>query len=524
MLNNENLMINQVGIRPNSSILSVLSHLNYKAWYATAEFVDNSIQSYFANKARLRELHGEAFKLKLRVWLDQQNNLIEITDNAAGIHAADFPRAFRSAEVPLDRTGLSEFGMGMKTAACWFTPTWNVRTKALGETVERTIRFDLANIVGNDLEHLPVEEAPASEFDHYTVVRLENCGKKFPVKRTQKKLRDHLASIYRVYLRSGELELYFDEDKTPLEYPETKVLVAPHYSAPNSLPVTWKREIDFTFDEGKRVTGFAALRDEGSTAHAGFALFRRNRLVLGSDDETYRPQEIFGNPNSYRYQRLFGELHVVGFEVSHTKDGFHWDDFEEDFLAKLRDHLKTEGLDLLAQAENYRSRPSKAALQPALKQATEVLVAELTENVEDALSIRDMGNLLIAGNAPQLVTDQLVATEREFSLSIEGHDWNVTLRTTVDPAVTDWIHFSEVAARQPGVFRPSSDVAVDVSMAHPFAQRFLGPKNENAEVLLRFAVVLALSCLKFKRAGYSYSSLVMWLNRLLRATAQEELK
>lgn len=170
MLKTEIGSVNQVGIRPNSSILSVLSHLNYKAWYAVAEFVDNSIQSYLTNKEALEMLHGQDFKLEVKVWLDQNNNLIEIRDNAAGISAADFPRAFKPAEVPLDRTGLSEFGMGMKTAACWFTPTWNVRTKALGEPVERTVRFDLANIVGNKLEHLPVLETPAPINDHYTVV------------------------------------------------------------------------------------------------------------------------------------------------------------------------------------------------------------------------------------------------------------------------------------------------------------------------------------------------------------------
>jgi hypothetical protein len=289
MLKSENLPLSQVGIRPSSSILSVLAHLNYKAWYATAEFVDNSLQSFLANKVRLCALHGPDYKLRLTVWLDQHNKLIEIRDNAAGISSADFPRAFKPAEVPLDRSGLSEFGMGMKTAACWFTPTWNVRTKALGEDVERTIRFDLASIVDNRLDHLPVEETPVATNEHYTVVRLETCGKKFPIKRTQKKLRDHLASIYRVYLRSGEVELYFDEDKTPLKYSEPEVLTAPLHSAPQSVPLRWYKEIDFIFGKDKRVTGFAALRAEGSTTHAGFSLFRRNRLILGSEDDTYRP-------------------------------------------------------------------------------------------------------------------------------------------------------------------------------------------------------------------------------------------
>lgn len=524
MLKSESSPIGQVGILPNSSILSVLAHLNYKAWYATAEFVDNSIQSYFENRERLCALHGSDFKLRLRVWLDQHNKLIEITDNAAGISGAEFPRAFKPAEVPLDRSGLSEFGMGMKTAACWFTPTWNVRSKALGEEVERTIRFDLASIVGNKLDHLPVEETPIAAGEHYTVVRLENCGKKFPVKRTQKKLRDHLASIYRVYLRSGAVELYFDEDKTPLKYPEPEVLTAPLHSAPRSAPLRWCKEIDFKFGEGKHVTGFAALRAEGSTAHAGFALFRRNRLILGSDDETYRPAEIFGNSNSYRYQRLFGELHVEGFEVSHTKDGFHWDDFEEDFLLKLREHLKSDDLDLLSQADNYRARPNKAAFQALLKDATDSLVTDFTDAVEPTLSLQSLGAAVLDAAKPVVLDDELKASTRTFELFVDDHLWRVTLQTTVDAAVSDWVSFSAVESKQLTFSGSSSDVFVTVGMAHPFTQRFLGPKGENTEVFLRFAVVLALSCLKSKRAGYAYYTLLAGVNGLLRSTAQKELK
>lgn len=522
MLKTEIGSVNQVGIRPNSSILSVLSHLNYKAWYAVAEFVDNSIQSYLTNKEALEMLHGQDFKLEVKVWLEQNNNLIEIRDNAAGISAADFPRAFKPAEVPLDRTGLSEFGMGMKTAACWFTPTWNVRTKALGEPVERTVRFDLANIVGNKLEHLPVLETPAPINDHYTVVRLENVGKKFPVKRTQKKLRDHLASIYRVHLRSGTIQLFYDEDKEPLRYQDPEILRAPPYNSVSSEPVLWRKEIDFSFGEGKRVMGFAALRQEGSTTHAGFALFRRNRLILGSDDETYRPQEIFGNSNSYRYQRLFGELHVEGFEVSHTKDGFHWDDFEEDFLERLRVLLKSDALDLLAQADNYRARPTRTQIQSQVKEATESLVSDLAETAEPALSMQSIGAAVIAATQPLVLDDTLTAVTRYFELNIDDHLWCITLDTTVDAAVSDWVSFVAKDAQQRLLSGSASDVHIVVSMAHPFSLRFLGPKGENAEVFIRFAVVLALSCLKFKRAGYSYGALLAGVNGLLRATAQKD--
>ena len=55
---------------------------------------------------------------------------------------------------------------------------------------------------------------------------------------------------------------------------------------------------------------------------AGFALFRRDRLIQGSGDEGYRPELIFGKPNTFAYQRVFGEIHLDGFQVSHTKDGY----------------------------------------------------------------------------------------------------------------------------------------------------------------------------------------------------------
>lgn len=506
--------VKSVGIRPNSSILSVLSHLNYKAWYAVAEFVDNSIQSYISNKETLRQIHGEDFKLRIRVWLDQQNKVIEITDNAAGIKAVDFPRAFRAAEIPTDRTGLSEFGMGMKTAACWFTHTWFVRSKAIGESVERLIRFDLDEVVNSKLEELKVVETPANPNDHFTVVRLEKLGKKFPVTRTQKKLRDHLASIYRAYLRSGEIELFFDEESEPLQFSEPEVLVAPPYNAPTALPVQWRKPIDFQLGNGKRVYGFAALRKEASTSLAGFALFRRERLIVGSDDETYRPQEIFGNSNSFRYQRLFGELHVEGFDVSHTKDGFRWDDIEENFLLQLREHLR-DGMDLLRQADNYRARPTKGALQPTLKKATAALAADITSTGGKALSIEGTTEGVLSATTATTPELALVATESQFSLLVDGQKWNVTVRTSVDTTMTEWVKIAKADNRQLEGFAVR-DITVDVSMAHPFVQQYIGPKNENAELFLRLAVGLALASEKSGRAGYPVTLAMYWFNRLLR--------
>src|SRR5207247_10447915 len=98
----------------------------------------------------------------------------------------------------------------------------------------------------------------------------------------------------------------------------------------------------------------AALRETGSTSGAGFELYRRGRLIQGSADEGYRPEMIFGRSNSFTYQRLFGELQLEGFDVSHTKDGFRWDEHEDVFLEYLKEELNKPPLRLLDQAEGYR--------------------------------------------------------------------------------------------------------------------------------------------------------------------------
>src|SRR5258708_1360141 len=166
-----------------------------------------------------------------------------------------------------------------------------------------------------------------------------------------------------------------------LAYENPNILRASYFRDKGGSAKLWRKDIEFDFGAGLSAKGFAALREPASTTRAGFALFRRGRLIEGSGDEGYRPSFIFGQSNSYRYQRLFGELHLEGFEVSHTKDGFRWDDNEQPFLGLLREHLDSEELPLLRQAEGYRSRAAQSQLTAAAQQA----VANTTEAMEARL-------------------------------------------------------------------------------------------------------------------------------------------
>src|SRR5205814_268509 len=107
--------------------------------------------------------------------------------------------------------------------------------------------------------------------------------------------------------------------------------------------------------------------------------------IQGSGDEAYRPEAVFGKSNSYRYQRLFGELHLEGFEVSHTKDGFRWEEHEEIFLELLEQYLNADPLPLLTQAEEYRVRPPRQSLQAGARAAAERTAGVIERDVPKIL-------------------------------------------------------------------------------------------------------------------------------------------
>lgn len=500
-------------------MLSVLRHLNYKAWFAMAEFIDNSIQSYLTNDKKLKEIDGPDYQLTVDIEIDTSGpGTITVIDNAAGISELDFPRAFRAAQIPEDRSGLSEFGMGMKSAACWFAKTWSVRTKAIDEVVERTIQFDIRHIVENRIESLSTTVREVDPSSHYTVVSLVGLHHS-PQGKTVQKIKDHLASIYRMYTRDGRLVLRVNGDQ--LQYQTATTLISVPYTAPgvpaqgpNAKQVEWRKEIDFDFGEGQRVKGFAALREVGSTPLAGFALFRRDRLIEGSHDDTYRPPEIFKQTNSYPYQRLFGELEIEGFEVSHTKDGFRWEEYESLFLDCLKEELEKEPLNLLLQAENYRALPTRRSIQDRAVAATALVADYVEHEVAPVLQEAREDKTVPAPLPIQLTPNPSQASERTVEINDGTWDWKITLRTSIDPAVEKWV---SVAQSEESDDHQRRHLTLDLSLAHPFSTKFLGANSENIELLLRFGTAVCLALvLSQDITGDPPESVLYHLNHLLR--------
>ena len=185
----------------------------------------------------------------------------------------------------------------------------------------------------------------------------------------------------------------------------------------------------------------------------GLCLFRKNRLIEGSGEEGYRPPLIFGTSGSSSYARLrlFGELHLEGFEVSHTKDGFRWDENEEPFVELLKDHLDSDELPLLRQCENYRSLASKKDRGQAATKALDRTGDVLADTISSVLPVVAEKTPVETQSEPLPAQPSLAV--RELRFDFKGEPWLVRIELTDDPGEGDWLSISDPGVSQGGPIR-----------------------------------------------------------------------
>ena len=505
--------MDEIDISPDVSMLGVLPHLKYTAWHALAEYVDNSLQNFLNNEEALRKIGCDKVVVKINV----DGNKITIRDNAAGIAAKDYARAFRTAEIPRNNKGLHEFGMGMKSASCWFAHVWSVRTTALGEAIERSIEFDVDYIVATRTNKLNTSLTLAASDWHYTEVTLMPLRSVLQSS-THAKIKRHLPDIYRDFIRQGKLEIQFNSET--LTYTPPKVLSAPFFKTPEAAPMLWTKTGTIVHN-GITANVTASLRgEEGGYADAGFALFRRGRVIKGSGDEQFRPYTIFGTGGSFVSLRLFGEIHLEGVGVTHTKDELIWNGHEDSFLEELKKWLDEGEICLLSQAKGHRSNPKPAVVQQAAQAAasnTANAVANSASTVVDEIIAEsNTDNTTLQGSDSTIeLFDRLthfVKEEREIYFKMEK--WSVSIELSMDPSVGPWVEVDDEAYSN-----DKRHLNVRLSLCHPFMVQFCKMKKEDIEPFLRIAVAIALAEKAAYDCGVADASVIRHnINRLLKDT------
>lgn len=480
----------KVNISPGVGIIKIFKALDYESWFALAEYIDNSISSYETVRSEILKSNPN-YSLEIEIDINHVDSNIVIRDNAGGIELNKFQYAFRAAEIPEDTTGLNEFGMGMKTASSWLADRWTVTTSAFKDPVERTIQFNVNEVVTQNIQELEVREESVSPNSHYTVIKLEQLTGNAPSQREVSKIRKHLASIHRKFLRRGDVKIIVNRETLVYEDPE--VLKAPLWNNENGPIIEWKKDIDISFGKNKRVTGFVGLLDVmSSSVHNGFSLFRRGRVIEGSGEDLYRPKELSGTLGSHQYKRIFGELELEGFNVDFKKGKFQGDEDFYTLFDLLHDYCDKDELPLIRQGRNYRKpQPKEDRQKVATKGVKEY--RENVSNIELQKSITQIINDRHENDSQPKESDENKVSIEKPSLAqisetikIDDKTWIIELELTDDLSYKEWLTILDEENQEGDIFK----LNCRLSLVHPFMSSF---GTDDIQPFIRLAFALAIS-------------------------------
>jgi hypothetical protein len=466
--------ISTVSIKLQPGVYGQFRNLNNKIWFALGEYVDNAVQSFEDNKEILRKAHKNDYQFEVRINVDWEQDNIHIYDNAAGIDSKNFIRAFEPANIPIDNTGLSEFGMGMKTASIWLADFWSVRTAAINEGDERFVEFDLKKVLSEGKEVLKVKNTPKEKSLHFTEIVLYQLSKNAPSSYQMDKIRKHLASIYRKFILSGDLKLYINDEE--LIYEEPEILIAPYFMNPTGRPIEWKKEIDFKLGKYK-ATGFIGILNTMSTNEInGLSLFRRGRVIEGSHDEKYRPKSICGQTGSPRYKRIFGELELEGFAVSFNKGSFQEQDDLEALMEALQVEISAKGFDLYNQAEKYiKPKTTETNISVAKKIVKSLKSSYKHHNLKDKVdtSLKEIDDQSITLNNEKLIKRAKTIDSHEDIIEIKDRKYRLKLELITEKNISDLYSLSIDEDDN-----TISKITYKINLAHPFFTKYERLKSD----------------------------------------------
>lgn len=363
----------KISFKATQGVYLTYKNYPYKAAQVFGEFIDNSIQSWESNKTQLLN-SDPRFVLRVDIDVDWENDPVDnvvratkytIVDNAAGMTGEKFSEAFNLADKNVTREGMNEFGIGMKAASAYLGNKWLIETKSITDNVSRLVDVDITKISDEDIEELDSLETIDDSKIHGTSITISEVWPDTAIEHAEKeKLVKNIASIYRYYLRRGELQLYFDGQL--LSFNDYEVLVAPAHNDSEGAAITWKKNVEVDDRKGHKISGFIGLLKDMSDEKHGVVFLRNHRVVMGFDPEDRTVGKCFiGQIGSNKYRRVFGELDITGFKVSFGKNQVNNQSLLESLCEGAVGKLKINGVSLLTQGDKYRSKKRKQPTPPS---------------------------------------------------------------------------------------------------------------------------------------------------------------
>lgn len=415
----------EVDVRPDAGSLRIYRGMTFTAHYALGEFIDNSITSALKNKLSLTQAFGDNYELVVRVAFDSRANLLEVTDNAAGISRHDIGSALKAGATRNDNSiGLSKYGIGMKAAAFWFGSTLELETYPLGEATGWKVVLDISG-EGEVPAEVSVSPIP-HRGESGTVLRVKNLWNGVPKSKASTTIKRYLPSIYRSFIQTSAgdkdgVPTQIIYEGTKLEYKSAELLNEPFWENQDGAVQgaerrVWRQDVEIALKSGAKITGWVGILKTMSRDLSGLTLFYRKKAIAGAvpisdssnDDEkpnaqdrSYRPSALFKQSGSKQDQSFVGEFDVTDLGKTITTNAPRWTlEEEEEFAAQLLQKLNVgseafdAGENLLKMAANFRRRPGNQTSKKTIE------VGENDREVEVLAQERLDGNVQ-HGNAPE---------------------------------------------------------------------------------------------------------------------------
>ncbi|MDQ7983068.1 MAG: ATP-binding protein [Spiroplasma sp.] len=539
----------KLDIQPPTSIYLTYQRLTYTIWHAIAEFVDNSTASYYSHKEVLKKVKN--YKLKVYIIYQPDHGILTIYDNAFGMEIEDFKRAIILNSPPKDKSGRNEFGMGLKTAACWFGKEWEISSTRLGSNKLYSAFMDIEKLGVTNEKNINIHVEKINSEKHYTKLTIRVLSRKI-TSTQRKKVIEQISNIYRKDLINSDIEIKYIEKKydkygnphytndgenffsTMNEVPTLKYenpTVWEYVDEKTGLKEKYFQEFsDEIFFEGKtyHFNGFLAIRDIASRTYAGLTLIRRNRVIIGGLNSGYRPKEIFGDASDFAYQRIFGEVNMDNWPVTQAKNAFDWDNgLEEIFINKM----KSISRDLVTKSRDLRKK-DKVNLNLTSEQkilTNNLSIETMFKKPIGSLTIEEFNNSIKSNIISKNDLDSSAEKSIEklsnylvFKIN-DNSNREIHIDYLADMSVnpTEWLKINAIDQEDKKNFK----FKITIFYEHPFFKPYIND-GEFILVLKKFAIALGVSIINAQfspviKGTYQSLEIVKFMNDYLKQVIDE---
>lgn len=507
-----------------TGILAAFGRIDEKTEQLFREFIDNSTSSFKDHEDELKK-RETCCKVKI-TW---NNEEIIIQDNAYGMNKEEFLRALKlnaKADHYTD-TSRSKYGLGLKYAAANLGDWYKIETIEFKSCQKFTAVIDVTELEENNPNELTWTRADVSDDLYGTRITIRKLHKKLNTNskiknKTTKfdELLQNLSMIYSKDLKEHELELSINDTMVQYKRPEIW-----ENENGNQYYCTIK-ENSFKHD-GKiyKYTGWAAIRKIADSSGAGFTLMQKDRAI----NLHYLPEDLFGKHNDFRYQRVFGEINLIGdsWTVTFTKNAVKWENngLEESFISALLNN--NDLCEILDKAKKLRKdspdankllgdkvsgitsiNPQKTCTpKSTLPSTISSILSEQTKSpVSEPLfqKLDDISNSNKEVGISTMDTGNSNRTQHEFIYNKTKYILNIDTNSNTDPK-GNWLQLSTVN-------ESTNELNLDINFRTNFLKKF---KQQNTlSAILQLAIVFVVAQIESVKVGLGLNSSKLLIDKI----------